>query len=107
VRTVLDADRYAHLVRSPQLAELVGAADTLLDELAPGRHRVDPQADQDWRHRIARVTGRLRAAGLRVRNEADAAGDYAAARAAWEPRLRSLAAATLYRWDEVDPVDRC
>jgi hypothetical protein len=38
-------------------------------------------------------------------NEADAAGDYAAARATWEPRLRTLAAVMLYRWDEVDPAD--
>jgi hypothetical protein len=105
IRTVLDPERYARVIRSQALTELVDAAETLLEELAPPSREVEPADEQDaarWRKRAAAAADRLAAAGLHLRADLDAgADDYVAIRAGWNPRVRALAAATLYDWEEV------
>ncbi len=108
VRTVLDPERYVRLIRSPALAELMDAAKTLLTELTGDARGVDPRDERDtmaWRKRAAVAADRLVAAGLRVRADIDAATDeYVATRTGWNPRLRALAAAMLYMWEDVAPA---
>lgn len=110
VRTVLDPEQYARVIRSPALAELTDAAETLLAELAPAGGGVDPPDEGDtmeWRKRVLSAADRLADAGLQVRAGVHAAADdYFAARAGWNPRVRALAAAMLYDWEIIASGDR-
>lgn len=103
IRTVLDPECHAALIRSVAVTELVAAAEDLLGELAPSRVAgVAEREAVEWRNRIADAAHRLTAAGAHVRADRDAAADaHVAVRASWDPRLRALAAATLYDWAEV------
>lgn len=108
IRTVLDPERYVGVIRSPALAELMDAANTLLTELTGAARGVDPRDERDamvWRKRAAAAADRLAAAGLRVRADTDAVTEeYVAMRAAWNPQLQALAAAMLYEWEDLAPA---
>lgn len=110
VRTVLDPERYARVIRSAALAELMDAAETLLAELAPAGGGVDPPGEGDmlgWHKRAIAAADRLADAGLCVRADVDAAADdYIAVRAGWNPQVRALAAAMLYEWEIIASDDR-
>ncbi|HYH33102.1 MAG TPA: potassium channel family protein [Pseudonocardia sp.] len=110
IRAVLDPQHHARLLRSTALDEFEHAAESLLDELVPPGDRTGRRDAGDavhWRER-ARVAGeRLADAGLHLRPDPRAAADrYADLRAGWDPRLRALAAAVLYDWDDADGTTR-
>jgi hypothetical protein len=104
LRSALDREHYADLLRSAALEELFEAAMSLTRGLVPDA-REQPASPEDaaqWRGRYRAALVGLRQAGLRVRADARAGADeYVALRAEWDPPIRALAAAMLYEWETI------
>ena len=86
------------------VALVYGAAQDLLHELVPKAFLGGSPADDEneWQARLAVEVERFRAAGLKVRSDADAVGEYVERRRTWDGPLRALAAEMLYDWGEIE-----
>lgn len=103
--TALHSERHRRVAAGPETALISGAAHDLLRELVPRayarKRSVAPEAN--WRERYRSGVRRLQDAGFTVRRDLDAgATEYVRLRRTWDEPLRSLAAALLYDWDEIE-----
>jgi hypothetical protein len=90
-------------------ALVYGAAQDLLHELVPKAFSEGPRPDDgenEWAARFVAHVERFRAAGLKVRSDADAVAEYIERRRTWDGPLRTLAAEMLYDWDEIETRPR-
>lgn len=96
----------ARVVSAATVTELHDGAIDLLGELTGKRPASSTTADRRrWRARYHGALERMRAAGVELPAQAEAAADhYVRMRQSWEPALRALAADTLYPWERVDPA---
>lgn len=107
LRSVLDPAHYRQLLGSPSLAGLRGAADQLLDGLVPQAASVPAGREEaeQWSRHGADAWDQLRAAGLHVRTDSDAAArEYVTLRSQWDSRVRRLADTMVYEWSTIEPA---
>lgn len=105
LRSGLDRERYARLLQSPALDDLLESAMSLTRELSD-RGVSDGIAASDretWRARYHIAAARLSQAGVAMRTDADAAAeDYVTRRAQWNEAVRSVADLMLYEWEAIE-----
>lgn len=108
IGSAIDQQRYAGIAASTALDELDQAADALLAELIPHvpAAKVTDEDRERWAERFGNALRVLRRSSIGIDDSGPALRRYVADRATWEPRLRHLAAVTLYRWpDDPTPPD--
>ena len=108
VRSGLDRERYARLLRSPALEDLCKSAMILILELAGSapQQAVPASEAEAWRHYYNAALARLAEIGVTVRGDREAgAEEYVMLRAQWDGLVRKLADFMLNNWDAVEP--RC
>lgn len=104
----LEGEDRRRLSDGAAVALVYGAAQDLLHELVPDAFSDgNPVNDEsEWHAGFARSVERFGAAGLRVRSDPDAAGEYVERRRTWDRPLRALAAEMLYDWDDIETRPR-
>jgi hypothetical protein len=106
IRSAVDSERYAGVIRSPGLNDLFDAAWALMHELVPSARPLPPseRKAEEWRDRFRAARTRFGDSGLRVCDDPETgAAEYVALRARWDQPVRELAANMLYDWDDVAP----
>jgi hypothetical protein len=104
-RSGLDADRYPGLLGSTALYQVSAAGVELLEELVPHANEEQPSLalERPWEQHFVQAVQRMRAAGLQVvPDPGPGTKEYAAQRCRWDSRLRALAHAMIYEWDEIE-----
>jgi hypothetical protein len=105
VRSALSPQRYQGLIHSSGAYQLAAAGLEALDELLPevGARPASGDEQARWDRRFRACAEQLRAAGVHVAPDLDeAVSDYIASREHWDTSLRTLSAAMLYDWKEID-----
>lgn len=107
VRTALDRDRYAELIKSITVEGVTESALQLVGALVPdvSARPPDAQTAAVWRERYADALDRLREAGVQGNPDPAAGADeYVRLRAEWDTQVRALAGAMLYEWSVIEPA---
>jgi len=105
LQTALDKERYAYVINSPALDELVETAIALLKELVSDIQLRSPTQDTTamWQDRYAAAVAQLTQAGLQVRTDWEAGADeYVNLRTRWDGMVRALAKNMLYEWSAIE-----
>lgn len=98
----LAGEQRSTLTEGSALAVVRGAAHDLLRELDPTP--AGSEDEQAWRRRFCTAVEQFRNAGLDARADPDAIEQYVERRREWDGRVRGLAAAMLYDWEQIEVV---